>query len=118
MHRVSVVSVSSFDSFPEDEAGSPQQPSNLHQNMRGTSPVKSSKAGTGRPISTAESPRRRTRARRESSVKPGPLEDRLAPKRRKVVDEFYETEKAYVDGLELIYSVSLDSFISWCISSV
>ncbi|PPQ97548.1 hypothetical protein CVT26_002333 [Gymnopilus dilepis] len=112
MHRVSVVSVSSFDSFPEDEAGSPQQPSTSHQNMRGTSPVKSAKVGSGRPISTAESPRRRTRARRESSVKPGPLEDRLAPKRRKVVDEFYETEKAYVDGLELIYSHFLAPIIA------
>lgn len=26
-------------------------------------------------------------------------------KRRKIVLEFYETERAYVDGLELIYSV-------------
>lgn len=27
-------------------------------------------------------------------------------KRRKVIDEFYETERSYMEGLELIYEVS------------
>ena len=50
--------------------------------------------------------RRRNRPKRDTSTK---LVDELQTnKRRKVVCEFYEsdTEKAYVDGLDLIYSVS------------
>jgi len=91
LHRISVVSVASFDSFPEDGSDFPQS-SRTHTRVLGKS----------RPLSM-ESLRRRKRVR-DKSVKPG--NDRNASKRRKVVEEFYETEKAYVDGLELIYSVS------------
>ena len=35
-----------------------------------------------------------------------PVEELQTKKRRKVVHKFYDTEKAYVDGLDLIYSVS------------
>lgn len=35
-----------------------------------------------------------------------PLDDPLLVKRRKVMIEFYETEKAYVEGLDLIYEVN------------
>lgn len=34
------------------------------------------------------------------------LDDQRDSKRRKIIDEFYETERSYVEGLELIYSVS------------
>ena len=90
LHRISVVSVASFDSFPEDGNESPQS-ARTHAKVFGKS----------RPISI-ESPRRRKRTR-DTSIKPD--DERHASRRRKVVDEFYETEKAYVDGLELIYSV-------------
>ena len=93
LHRVSVVSVASFDSLPEDSDGSPPPNAWINYNA---------KAGKGRPI-PSESPRRRNRLR-DTSMKP--LDELQANKRRKVVREFYDTEKAYVDGLDLVYSVS------------
>lgn len=33
------------------------------------------------------------------------VDEQREAKRRKVINEFHETEKSYVDGLELIYSV-------------
>lgn len=33
-----------------------------------------------------------------------------AAKRRKIIREFYETERAYVDGLDLIHDVRLTRF--------
>ncbi|KAF8159873.1 hypothetical protein B0H34DRAFT_705183 [Crassisporium funariophilum] len=101
LHRVSVVSVASFDSLPEDADGSPQSPRSGMKSFSG-------KGAKGRPISS-ESPRRRNRTR-DASVKP--FDDRLALKRRKVVREFHETEQAYVDGLELIYSHFLTPIIT------
>ncbi|TFK23230.1 hypothetical protein FA15DRAFT_757435 [Coprinopsis marcescibilis] len=95
LHRQSVVSVLSIDSLPEDRG--------IYARTGGLrSPT--------RPMSV-ESPRRRNR-RRESSVKPpGDDAGRLA-KRRKIIDEFFETEKAYVEGLDLIYSHFLVPIIS------
>ena len=90
MLRQSVVSVASFDSLPEDEAS----PSLMRS-------INGSRGISGRPTSV-ESPRRRVR-RRDSSVKP--VENSHSAKRQKVVEEFHATEKVYVDGLELIYSV-------------
>ena len=45
--------------------------------------------------------------RRESRV----VDEQKEAKRRKVITEFYETEKSYLAGLELIYSVR-GSFLS------
>jgi len=53
--------------------------------------------------------RRRNRFRDSTS---NLVDDKLEKKRRKIVDEFYETEKAYVDGLELIYSVRRNSLFA------
>ena len=92
LYRVSVVSVASFDSLPEGSNASPP-PSTRYNG----------KLGKGRPI-PSESPRRRNRLR-DTSTKP--LDELQSNKRRKVVREFYDTEKAYVDGLDLVYSVSL-----------
>ncbi|KAF8972714.1 hypothetical protein BDZ97DRAFT_853105 [Flammula alnicola] len=100
LHRVSVVSVASFDSLPEDDNESPQTARTLAKVPE--------KATQGRPISI-ESPRRRKRTR-DTSLRPA--DDRLASKRWRVVEEFYETEKAYVDGLELIYSHFLTPIIA------
>lgn len=96
LHRLSVVSVASFDSLPEDSDESP--------------PNAWSKMGKGRPT-PPESPRRRNRLR-DTSVKP--LDELQANKRRKVVREFYDTEKAYVDGLDLIYSVCFLRSFGFC----
>ena len=98
LHRVSVVSVASFDSLPEGSDASPPPPSarTRRSNYNG-------KLGKGRPIAS-ESPRRRNRLKRDTSTKP--VDELQNNKRRKVVREFYDTEKAYVDGLDLVYSVS------------
>lgn len=48
---------------------------------------------------------RRHRKRRES-VKPQPeVDENKTVKRRKIIAEFYDTERAYIRGLDLIYSV-------------
>ncbi|KAH6889083.1 hypothetical protein BKA70DRAFT_1330418 [Coprinopsis sp. MPI-PUGE-AT-0042] len=78
LHRHSVVSVASFDSHPEEEG--------LHGVLR----------SPGKRKTRLESPRRRDR-----SIKPDP--SRLL-KRRKIIDELYETEKTYVEGLDLVYT--------------
>lgn len=79
LHRNSVLSVSSI----EDNELSPPRVSRAR-----------------RPL---DSPVRRAR-RREGSSKPG--DPSREAKARKIVEEFYETEKAYVKGLEMVYSVS------------
>lgn len=101
-HRDSVVSVSSFDFLPENEESRPGIPTSHPTNTRFTKPFPSSSPTRTRPISV-ESPRRRA-GRRNSSFKPA--DDAKALQRKQVVDEFYATEKTYVDGLELIYSAS------------
>lgn len=97
LHRMSVASIASFDSLHEDagEPPSPPQPMRMLSNV-----PESSVPG---PDTSIESPRRRKRAREHTS-RPA-ASDRQLEKRRRIIDEFYETEKAYVEGLELIYSV-------------
>lgn len=93
MHRESVVSVASFDSLPEEGEG-PIGPV-LARNTNAARKTRN------RPT-ISDSPRKGNK-RREVSAKP--RDDLREAKRRKIVEEFYETERAYVDGLELIYSV-------------
>jgi hypothetical protein len=97
-HRESVISVASFDSLPEgDEAHViPGVRNGLHGHGHGYIAPRRLGPGKGR----VESPRRRTRR-----DVPKPVDDLREAKRRKVIEEFYETERTYVDGLELIYSV-------------
>lgn len=95
-YRESVVSVASFDSLPED--GSLPIPAMMRN-------VNSGKRPNGRPTSTDGLRKRNRRSLR-------PVHDVLEPKRRKVIQEFYETERAYVDGLELIYSHFLTPIIA------
>ncbi|PBK98864.1 hypothetical protein ARMGADRAFT_481939 [Armillaria gallica] len=95
-HRESVVSVASFDSLPED--GSLPIPAMMRN-------VNAGKRPNGRPISTDGLRKGNRRSLR-------PVDDVLESKRRKVIQEFYETERAYVDGLELIYSHFLTPIIA------
>ena len=88
IHRQSVVSMESFESLPEEGAGTPQIIPIL--------PKPSSRRSTR---STFDSPTR-SRPRRR------PYNDRNDDKRRRIINEFYETERSYFGGLELIYSVS------------
>lgn len=86
IHRYSVVSMESFESLPEERAGTSQLPT------LSKSPPRRS------PPSAFDSPTR-SRARRR------PRNDRNDEKRRRIINEFYETERSYFGGLELIYSV-------------
>ncbi|KAF7345501.1 hypothetical protein MVEN_01568600 [Mycena venus] len=94
-HRESVVSVASFDSLPE-EGDSPSTPS-IPVVMRNVNPANQRKSKV-RPTS--------------SNRRAGKQLDAREAKRRKVIQEFFETEKAYVDGLELIYSHFLTPIIA------
>ncbi|KAF9054716.1 hypothetical protein BJ165DRAFT_1440572 [Panaeolus papilionaceus] len=107
--RTSMVSVGSFEVYAED-GSSFSSPQGVQLRNHRTS------AYMGDPPMSGG--RRRSRARRESSVKPedrtriGQEELKMLAKRQKIIEEFYETEKAYVDGLELIYSHFLTPIIS------
>ncbi|PPR06162.1 hypothetical protein CVT24_000709 [Panaeolus cyanescens] len=93
--RTSLISVGSVEAHVEDRT-------NRLSVHNGDSPVQGA--------------RRRSRARRESSVKPdarlGQDDLKAIAKRQKIIEEFFETEKAYVDGLELVYSHFLTPIIS------
>ena len=92
-HRISVVSSASFDSVPE---GNEQHPS------LSASPSKANMRGV-RPRYTSIEAARRNHRRRE--VKSVVIDEQREAKRRKVIHELHETERTYVEGLELIYSV-------------
>lgn len=91
LNRQSVVSVASFDSLPEE-----RDPALAERNG-----IRKSK---GRPPSLDAIGKRKSRR----NVRP--VDEAKEAKRLKVIHEFHDTEKAYVDGLDLIYSVC--SFVS------
>ncbi|KAF7317581.1 hypothetical protein MKEN_00845100 [Mycena kentingensis (nom. inval.)] len=94
-HRESVASVSSFDSLPE-EGGSPSSPS-MPAVMRNVNGGRKSKV---RPMSSSRKLPKQAQ------------DDAREAKRRRVIQEFFETEKAYVDGLDLIYNHFLTPIIA------
>lgn len=87
-HRQSVVSMESFESLPEEGAGTSQ----LIPFSYKPTPRRSHPPAFDSP--TRSRPRRR------------PFNDRNDDKRRRIINEFYETERSYFGGLELVYSVS------------
>jgi FYVE, RhoGEF and PH domain containing 5/6 len=94
MHRQSVVSMESFESLPEEGAGTSQ-----------IITISSKPPFRRSPPSAFDSPTR-SRPRRR------PYNDRNDDKRRRIINEFYETERSYFGGLELIYSVSCTLLVS------
>lgn len=84
LNRQSVVSLASFESISENGASR----SSI------TSPTKNRRI-------TLEA--RRKGVRRRGYRAP---DEEAEAKRRKVIEEFYETERTYVQGLDLIYEVS------------
>ncbi|TBU26804.1 hypothetical protein BD311DRAFT_779367 [Dichomitus squalens] len=97
-HRQSIVSTASFDSLPEEDHGAvPVTPVVIRNAVKGPK---------HRPSSLDVS--RRAIRRRESRV----VDEQREAKRRKVIAEFYETEKSYLDGLELIHSHFLTPIIA------
>ncbi|KAI0640206.1 hypothetical protein C8Q77DRAFT_118740 [Trametes polyzona] len=96
-NRQSIVSTASFDSLPEEPHGPiPVTPAVIRNAVRGPKQRPSS-------LDVA----RRAVRRRESRV----VDEQKETKRRKVITEFYETEKSYLDGLELIHSHFLTPII-------
>lgn len=97
LNRQSVVSTASFDSLPEEPAApgsvvSPATPAVIRHATR----------SPGRRPSSIDVSRK---ARRRSQMRL--IDEQREAKRRKVINEFHDTEKSYVDGLELIYSVRM-----------
>ncbi|KIY63183.1 hypothetical protein CYLTODRAFT_360395, partial [Cylindrobasidium torrendii FP15055 ss-10] len=91
-HRDSVVSVSSFDSLPEEGPSMPVVPRNGGRKSR--------------PGSMDLNGLQNRRIRRTVKT------DGRQAKRRKIIQEFYETERAYVEGLELIYEHFLTPIVN------
>ncbi|KAH9934090.1 uncharacterized protein BXZ73DRAFT_46031 [Epithele typhae] len=102
IHRQSIVSTASFDSLPEPRpllGPVPVTPVVIRNAVHGPK---------SRPSTSQLDPVRRGVRRRESRV----IDDQREAKRRKVITEFYETERSYLDGLELIHSHFLTPIIA------
>jgi FYVE/RhoGEF/PH domain-containing protein 5/6 len=82
--------VQSFDSLPEDAAAPAPMMPLVMKNVN-------KKSGTG--------PLAHGGQRRSSQWKLRPINEALEAKRRKIIAEFFETERSYVNGLNLIHSV-------------
>ncbi|KAI0778931.1 hypothetical protein BD413DRAFT_512914 [Trametes elegans] len=96
-HRQSIVSTASFDSLPEHGNGpAPVTPVVIRNALRGP---------RQRP-SSLDVARKGVRRRESRGV-----DMQKEAKRRKVIGEFYETERSYLDGLELIHSHFLQPII-------
>lgn len=134
-HRASVVSAGSIESLPEDEAATYFSPpsSDMHgstpslhaapHSLRTSSRLSDRPELQRRPSSTGslssielnqrtkkQSSLRQNRAARDKSrlkLPPRNSDDILEAKKQKVMVELWETECAYVAGLDLIYSVRL-----------
>ncbi|RDX50579.1 hypothetical protein OH76DRAFT_1402643 [Lentinus brumalis] len=96
-NRQSIVSTASFDSLPEEGHGPVP-----------ATPVVIKNAVRIRPRPSSVDVSRRGVRRKESRV----VDEQRETKRRKVIAEFYETEKSYLDGLELIHSHFLTPIIA------
>lgn len=106
--RQSVASVASFDSTPEELSTPFVPPSPLSSSPSRPTPMRSAMSGrkSKRPGSSEG---KRARSRQSSGKPQGEMEEqqreKFELKRRKIVFEFYETERAYVQGLDLVYEV-------------
>ncbi|KAL5494873.1 hypothetical protein ACEPAI_335 [Sanghuangporus weigelae] len=99
LNRHSSASLVSCDSIPQENAAlNVSEASNAPQNFGAKLPNRSS----------AIDPGKRPRRRRDSLK---PIDESKVAKRRKIITEFYETERAYVEGLDLIYTHFLTPLI-------
>ncbi|KAA1477233.1 hypothetical protein DENSPDRAFT_578152 [Dentipellis sp. KUC8613] len=98
LNRQSVVSMASFDSLPEEgnASGAP------------TSAVNKSPSKKSRSRPSSMEPQKKVHRKREVR----PVNEAKLAKRAKVIEEFYETERTYVQGLDLIYSHFLTPIIA------
>ncbi|KAL5533865.1 hypothetical protein ACEPAG_325 [Sanghuangporus baumii] len=99
LNRHSSASLVSCDSIPQENAVlNVSEASNAPQGFGAKLP--------NRPSAIDHSKRPH---RRRDSLKP--IDETKAAKRRKIITEFYETERAYVEGLDLIYTHFLTPLI-------
>lgn len=94
VNRQSVVSMASFDSLPEE----PVAPGSVV--LPTPAVIRHATRSPGRRPSSIDVSRK---ARHRSQMRL--IDEQREAKRRKVINEFHDTEKSYLDGLELIYSV-------------
>ena len=99
VNRKSTASLASYDSFPE-ENGSGESTLAYPPVSVITKNAIAHRKMIHRPFSL--DPNKRVRKRRDSTK---PLDESKAARRRKIIAEFYDTERVYVQGLDLIYSV-------------
>lgn len=93
LHRQSVASMASFDSLPEERP--------LASSEAALPPMKNgARKAKGRPPSLEVMGRRYSKKKETR-----PIDIVRESKRLKVIHEFHDTERAYVEGLDLIYSV-------------
>jgi len=104
----SIESISFFDSSAEGQEVRPRLTVAVHNsgNLCSSKIVSANSHSTQTQLTPIESPKWHSR-RHSSSAQP--TSDINFLKRKKVLEEFYATEKSYVDGLELIYSVCITS---------
>ena len=102
-NRMSVVSTASFESVPE--VGEPSV------GVVSSSPSKAA-ARSARPHAASVDALRRNQRRRE--VKSVVVDEQREARRRKVIHELHETERTYLEGLELIYSVRTAMLLVRC----
>lgn len=108
-NRQSTASIVSYQSSPDSANGASTENLHFHLGLRaslahtdGSSSGVKGAAGkrVGRPVSVEFG---KKLVRRKEPLQ---VDEMKEAKRRKVIVELYETELAYVDGLNLIYSVS------------
>ncbi|KDQ62948.1 hypothetical protein JAAARDRAFT_28919 [Jaapia argillacea MUCL 33604] len=109
LNRQSVVSLASFDSLPEDGTPSPGNATGpLGSGISGVlggSPKSVVRKSRSRPSSVELRGKSRRKEKEKDRDAHSLVRDQVREeKRRKIIHEFYETERSYVDGLELIYS--------------
>ncbi len=98
MNRQSSASLASFDSFPEEGTGSPGTSAPSSSPLAQKTPARRT---SNRPLSFDN--KARIRKRRDTLQ----VDESKLARRKKIISEFYVTECAYVEGLDLIYTVRL-----------
>lgn len=96
LNRQSSASLTSFDSFPDGHSTELVADHNtVVKGITRKALHKHSHVDVGK----------RPRKRRESVKPQVEIDENKAVKRRKIIAEFYDTERAYIQGLDLIYTV-------------
>ncbi|KLO20105.1 hypothetical protein SCHPADRAFT_992213 [Schizopora paradoxa] len=102
LNRQSSASLASFESFPEETTGSPGTSAPSSSPLAQKGPIRRT---SNRPLSFDN--KARIRKRRDTLQ----VDENKLARRKKIISEFYVTERAYVEGLDLIYTLFLTPII-------